>query len=66
MILVKMSSIRLKKMDLNNAWNISTGDHSFKVGVLDTGIDKNHPDLRDRYDGELSATFVDGCPAYIS
>jgi len=32
-------------IDGPEAWGISTGSHSVLVGVIDTGIDYNHPDL---------------------
>jgi len=31
------------------AWNTTTGNHSILVGVIDTGIDYNHPDLAPNY-----------------
>ena len=41
-------------IQLPEAWNISTGDSSIIVGVIDTGIYGNHLDLRDVVDVELS------------
>lgn len=35
----------LKKIDLENAWNITKGSNTVIVAVLDTGIDYNHEDL---------------------
>jgi subtilisin family serine protease len=28
-----------------NAWDVFTGDPNLKIGVIDTGVDYNHPDL---------------------
>jgi hypothetical protein len=36
------------------AWNITKGDKKIKVGVLDTGIDYNHPDLKEQIWTNLS------------
>ena len=33
-------------IDAVEAWNITTGDASLIIGVIDTGIDYNHPDLQ--------------------
>jgi subtilisin family serine protease len=36
----------LTKIGAPTAWNTTTGNSSIVVGVLDEGIDKNHPDLQ--------------------
>jgi subtilisin family serine protease len=34
-------------IDASEAWEVTTGDESIIVGVIDTGIDYTHPDLSD-------------------
>ncbi|HDL19581.1 MAG TPA: hypothetical protein ENH29_11040 [Bacteroidetes bacterium] len=36
-------------IDAPEAWQIQTGDPAVSIGIVDTGIDYNHEDLRDRY-----------------
>lgn len=45
----------LTKMNVPSAWKISQGG-SVKVAVLDSGIDRNHPDLRGRSNAGWSFT----------
>lgn len=33
--------------DVLNAWNITTGSRAIRVGIIDSGIDLDHPDLVD-------------------
>jgi subtilisin family serine protease len=35
-----------KKIQSESAWDITKGDASIKIGVIDTGIDYSHPDLK--------------------
>lgn len=37
----------LVSIEAQKAWNISQGSHDVRVGVIDTGIDYFHPDLKD-------------------
>jgi subtilisin len=47
----------VKQVKAPDAWATSMGK-GIRVAVLDTGIDFNHPDLKDNYAG--GATFVEG------
>ncbi|MBA4320120.1 MAG: hypothetical protein C0412_17105, partial [Flavobacterium sp.] len=39
-------------------WNIERGAKEIKVGIIDTGTDTNHPDLKDNIDFSLAYDFV--------
>lgn len=45
----------LDSIDLYDAWGITTGLHFVTVGVIDSGIQGNHPDLSSNIDTILSA-----------
>lgn len=61
----------IKGFDINalTAWEMSTGSPEIVVGVIDTGIDINHPDLRDniyRNPGEIPGNGIDDdCNGYV-
>ncbi len=49
-------------IDADMAWGVSTGSPDVIVGVIDTGIDYNHPDLADNIwtnPGEIAGNGVD-------
>lgn len=39
------SQYALQKIKAADAWNITTGDTSIAIGIIDTGVDWDHPDL---------------------
>lgn len=45
---------------VEDAWAFETGNSTIKVGIVDTGIDYNHPDLSGRVSRNLSRVFSDG------
>lgn len=50
----------LQRLSLPQAWTIETGSPTVLVGVIDGGIQGNHPDLQNRVNEELSRTFLEG------
>jgi len=46
-------------IDMEGAWDVSTGSSSVKVGVLDSGIRSDNANLNNRIDTNLSRTFTD-------
>ena len=52
----------IDKIELPRAWDYGRGSTSIKIGVLDSGIDADHPDLAGRIDIEMSRDFTSGTP----
>lgn len=47
-----------QRINLHNAWNITTGSKSVTVGIIDSGIKRAHSDLTDNVDTTLSKSFT--------
>ncbi|MBQ8381543.1 MAG: S8 family serine peptidase, partial [Clostridia bacterium] len=49
----------ISKINLSSAWNILSGGSTVTVGVIDGGIDNQHPDLAGRINVSLSKDFYE-------
>lgn len=49
----------LEKISLPDAWEITTGSEQITVGVIDSGIYGDHPDLAGNISAQLSRCFTD-------
>ena len=54
----------LKKLGIEQAWRLSTGDADTKVVVIDDGCDMEHPDLREKFVGGRDVLDDDDDPSY--
>ncbi len=52
------SSWGLERIGAYDAWKITEGSYDVKVGIIDMGINANHPDLQGRVDSLLSKDFT--------
>ena len=48
----------MEAINAPKAWNKGTGSDDVYVAVIDTGIDFNHPDLKEHFSHEYSRNFV--------
>jgi subtilisin family serine protease len=46
------------RMNVPDAWKVTTGDRSIAVAVLDTGVEANHRELRGVLDPSLGGNFI--------
>ena len=53
----------LSRIGIEEAWAKSTGAAWIRVGIIDSGIDGDHPDLANRIDRNLSRNFLFENPA---
>ncbi|MDQ0090736.1 subtilisin family serine protease [Paenibacillus anaericanus] len=53
----------LKQIGADQAWAKGLTGEGLKVGVIDTGIDYNHPDIKDAYVGGYDSFYQDNDPS---
>ena len=53
------SQYYLRETNVTKAWNATVGDPSLLIGVLDTGIDASHPDLKGKIIGGFNTNGND-------
>src|SRR4051812_48206156 len=53
----------MKQIHAAEAHKIEKGDRRVLVGVMDTGIDASHPDIKGNFDYDLSRNFTQDVPA---
>jgi subtilisin family serine protease len=56
------SQWHLKKIQAENAWDVTQGDTSVVIGIVDTGVEWNHPDLSANIwtnPGEIAGNGID-------
>ena len=54
--------MRMVKAD--QAHQITTGSKKVRVGVMDTGVQADHPDIHPNFDYKLSRNFVTDIPSF--
>ena len=58
----KQWDMRMIDATPSGSYRVNQGRRGVLVGIIDSGIDGNHPDLRDNYNRRLSRNFVTDIP----